>query len=49
MYHKNLQKLVEIYKAVNELWSEIINEAYQFQFQYHHNLRNNPNFQNFVV
>ena len=45
MHHKNLQKSVtEIYKVVNELCPEIMNEVFQSQAQNHHNLRNNYTF-----
>ena len=45
MHHKNLQKLVlEIYKVISGLCHEIINEAFQFQIQNHHNLRNYSTF-----
>ena len=45
MHHKNLQKLViEIYKGVNGLCLEIMNEVFQFQIQNHRNLRNNSTF-----
>ena len=45
MHHRNLQKLViEIYKVVNRLCPEIMNEVFQFPIQNHHNLRNNFTF-----
>ena len=45
MHHKNLQKfIIEIYKAVNGLCPEIMNEVFPFQTQNHHNLRNNSTF-----
>ena len=45
MHHKNLQKFViEIYKVVNGLCPEIMNEFFQFPIQSHCNLRNNATF-----
>ena len=45
MHHENLQKfIIEIYKVVNGICPEIMNEVFQFQTQNHHNLRNNSTF-----
>ena len=50
MHHKNMQKLViEIYKVVSGLSSEIMNEVYQFQIQNHHNPRKKFYFQHSII
>ena len=45
MHHRNLQKrVIEIYKVINRLCPEIMNEVFQFPIQNHYNLRNNFTF-----
>ena len=45
-----MQKLViEIYKVVSGLSSEIMNEVFQFQIQNHHNPRKKLYFQHSII